>query len=81
VLRALHVTARMGRDTATGAIMVDGTFEFAGPLPHWDIGFGTADAEELAEFKAELTDPKVVEALAALTERLQVHRSSLLLSL
>jgi site-specific DNA recombinase len=81
VLKALHVTVSVGRDVATGAITVNGTFEFLGPLPFWDIGFGNADAEDLAEFKAELADPRVLQASVELAERVQAQRQSLLSSL
>jgi hypothetical protein len=51
-----------------------------GPLPYWDLGFGDLDAEELAEIQTALTDLKVMEALAELTERLQASRGQTLLT-
>jgi DNA invertase Pin-like site-specific DNA recombinase len=77
VLQALHVTVRVGRDPETKVVTVDGTFEFIGPLPYWDIGFGNLGPGALAETQTALTYPEVVAALAALTERLQINRSSL----
>jgi hypothetical protein len=80
ILKALHVTVAVGRDPETKHVTVNGTFEFLGPLPYWDLGYGDLDAEELAEIQTALTDPKVVAALASLTERLQTNKTSLLSS-
>jgi site-specific DNA recombinase len=81
ILKALHVTVTVGRDPETKAVAVNGTFEFLGPLPYWDLGYGDMDAEELTEVQTALTDPKVVAALASLTQRLQANKTSLLSSL
>jgi site-specific DNA recombinase len=81
VLKALHVTVLVGRDPETKEITVNGTFEFLGPLPYWDLGFGDLDSDELAEIQTALTDPKVVAALAGLTNRLQAEKKSLVHSL
>jgi hypothetical protein len=80
VLKALHVTVSVARDPETKQLGINGTFEFSGPLPYWDLGFGDLDAKDLAEIQTGLTDPTVVEALAALTDRLRALRGSSQLS-
>jgi hypothetical protein len=80
VLRALNVTAAVGK-TADGVTTAHLTVEVAGPLPYWDVLSGDLDQEELTGMQAALTDPDVVAALAALTDRLQEQRASHLSSL
>jgi len=80
VLRALNVTALVGKNT-DGVTTAHLTVEVAGPLPYWYLSFGDLDAEALATTQAALTDPDVVAAFAALTDRLQVQRESHLSSL
>src|SRR5262249_25275030 len=80
VLRALNVVVGVGRN-AQGVATADLSIEVAGPLPYWETFFGDLTAEELVAMQADLTDPAVVSALAALTNRLQQQRESLLSSL
>jgi hypothetical protein len=80
VLRALNVTAAVGK-SADGVTTAHLTVEVAGPLPYWDLFYGDLDQRERTEMQAALTDPEVVAALAALTDRLRVQRESHLSSL
>ncbi len=76
VLRALNVVIGVGK-TAQGVATADLSLEVAGPLPYWETFFKDLDAEALAAMQADLTDPAVMQALAALTDRLQQQRGSL----